>query len=179
MATSVACNAREVTDMKRMFLAVLLLAVPFAPSSAQDVPPAGFVSLFNGKDLSGWRIPQGDNGHWRVVDGMIDYDAESEAAGDKSLWSEKEYGDFTLRVDWRIKDTPYTNPNVHIVLPDGTSKRDATGKPILMAVPDSDSASTCAVSPRRRSTSGAGRSAPARSTAIARTRRCRRRCAPA
>ena len=125
--------------MKTTLLAVLLLAVPITPSPAQDVPPAGFVSLFNGKDLSGWKIPQGDNGHWRVVDGVIDYDAESEAAGDKSLWSEKEYGDFTLRLDWRIKDTPYTNPNVHLVLPDGTSKRDAAGKPILMAVPDSDS----------------------------------------
>jgi hypothetical protein len=106
---------------------------------AQDAPPAGFTSLFNGKDLSGWRVPTGDNGHWRVVDGVIDYDAGSEATGEKHLWTEKEYGDFTLRVDWRIKETPYTNPNVHIVKPDGTSKLDAAGKPILMVVPDSDS----------------------------------------
>jgi hypothetical protein len=31
------------------------------------------------------------------------------------------------------------NPNVHIVRPNGSSKRDAKGKPVLMAVPDSDS----------------------------------------
>jgi hypothetical protein len=73
------------------------------------------------------------------VDGVIDYDAESEAAGEKHLWTEKEYGDFTLRLEWRIKETPYTNPNVHIVKPDGLSKLDAAGKPVLMAVPDSDS----------------------------------------
>src|SRR5438552_10114911 len=102
--------------------------------------PAGraasdFAPLFNGRDLAGWRVPAGDNGHWRVVDGVIDYDAASEAAGDKSLWTEREYGDFVLRADWRLKDTPYTNPNVHIVRPDGTSKRDARGQPILMAVP--------------------------------------------
>ena len=118
-----------------LFAAVLAAA----PLAAQDAPPPGFTSLFNGKDLTGWRVPPGDNGHWRPVDGVIDYDAESEATGDKSLWTEREYGDFTLRLDWRIKDTPYTNPNVHIVKPDGTSKLDATGKPVLMAVPDSDS----------------------------------------
>jgi len=106
--------------------------------------PAGkaaddFVSLFNGRDLSGWKIPAGDNGHWRVVDGVIDYDAESEASGDKSLWSEREYGDFVLRVEWRIKSTPYTNPSVPIIRFDGTHKKDASGKEIRIAVPDSDS----------------------------------------
>jgi hypothetical protein len=122
-----------------MFVLILVLAAALTPLAAQEAPPAGFVSLFNGKDLSAWRIPAGDNGHWRVLDGVIDYDAESEAPGDKSLWTEKEYGDIVLRVDWRLKETPYTNPNVHIVKPDGTSKLDAHGKPILMAVPDSDS----------------------------------------
>ena len=53
--------------------------------------PPGFVALFNGRDFSGWKVPEGDNGHWKVVDGVIDYDAESEAKGDKSLWTEREY----------------------------------------------------------------------------------------
>ena len=126
---------------KRLLSAALLPALLGAlPSAhAQGATPAGFVSLFNGKDLAGWRVPPGDNGHWKVVDGVIDYDAESESPEDKSLWSEKEYGDFVLRLEWRIKDTPYVNPNVHLVKPDGTSKRDAKGKPVLMAMPDSDS----------------------------------------
>ena len=98
-----------------------------------------FVSLFNGRDLSGWKIPAGDNGHWRVVDGVIDYDAESEASGDKSLWSAREFGDFVLRADWRIKSTPYVNPSVPIIRFDGTHKKDASGKEIRIAVPDSDS----------------------------------------
>jgi hypothetical protein len=98
-----------------------------------------FTSLFNGKDLSGWKIPEGDNGHWKVVDGVIDYDAQSEAKGDKSLWSDQSYGDFILRVDWRIKETPYTNPNVPIIRHDGTHKKDASGREIRLSVPDSDS----------------------------------------
>jgi hypothetical protein len=98
-----------------------------------------FVPLFNGRDLSGWKVPAGDNGHWRVVDGVIDYDAESEAAGDKSLWTDREFGDFVLRVDWRLKSTPYVNPAVPIIRFDGTHKKDADGKDIRIAVPDSDS----------------------------------------
>ena len=54
-------------------------------------------------NLDGWKVPDGDNGHWKIVDGAIDYDAESEARGDKTLWGEREYGDFVLQVDWRIK----------------------------------------------------------------------------
>jgi hypothetical protein len=99
----------------------------------------GFTPLFNGRDLTGWKVPAGDNNHWRVVDGVIDYDAESQAAGDKDLWSEKSFGDFVLRVDWRIKATPFVNPNVYILKPDGGHKKDADGKDIKLAVPDSDS----------------------------------------
>ena len=98
----------------------------------------GFTSLFNGRDLAGWKIPAGDNGHWRVVDGVIDYDAESDAK-EKDLWSERSYRDFTLRVDWRIKSTPYTNPNVPIIRFDGMHKKDAAGREIRISVPDSDS----------------------------------------
>ena len=68
--------------------------------------------LFNGQDFTGWTLPAGDNGHWKIVDGVIDYDARSEAKGDKSLWSERECGDAILHVDWRIKQTPYVNPNI-------------------------------------------------------------------
>jgi hypothetical protein len=99
----------------------------------------GFTPLFNGKSFEWWKVPEGDNGHWKVVDGVIDYDAQSEAAADKNLWSEKEYGDFVLRVDWRIKETPYLNPRVPIIKPDGTHKRNAQGEEIRMVVPDSDS----------------------------------------
>lgn len=101
--------------------------------------PAGFVSLFNGRDLTGWKIPEGDNGHWRVVDSVIDYDAESEAQRDKNLWTEREYEDFVFQVDWRLKDTPYINPAVPIILSSGLHQKNARGEEMTMAVPDADS----------------------------------------
>ncbi len=108
-------------------------------SGADNVAPPGFRALFNGRDFAGWRVPPGDNGHWKIVDGVIDYDAESEAPGDKSLWSEEELGDFVLLVDWRIKATPYVNPGVPYILPDGTHARDVAGKEHRLSLPDSDS----------------------------------------
>ncbi len=99
----------------------------------------GFIPLFNGKDLAGWKVPDGDNGHWKVVDGVIDYDAASEAKGDKTLWSEREYGDFVLQLDWRLKEAPFINKNIPYILPDGTHARDIHGKELKFALPDADS----------------------------------------
>ncbi|MBI3264992.1 MAG: DUF1080 domain-containing protein [Acidobacteria bacterium] len=116
-----------------------LASEPARAQAAARAATDGFGPLFNGRDLSGWKIPAGDHGHWRVVDGVIDYDAESEAAGDKSLYSEREFGDFILAVDWRIKSTPYVNPSVPIIRSDGTHEKDAMGREIRISVPDSDS----------------------------------------
>jgi hypothetical protein len=125
--------------MSRKLLVPLTVAATVALAVVTRAQQPNAVSLFKGKDLSGWKVPAGDNGHWKVVDGVIDYDAESEATGDKSLWSERTYGDFILRVDWRIKATPYVNPNVPIIRYDGTHKKGADGKEIRLSVPDSDS----------------------------------------
>lgn len=130
--------------MKKILLSVIVICLSVIFVSAQTTQstfkaPKGFISLFNGKDLSNWKIPEGDKGHWKVLNGVIDYDAESEAKGDKNLWSEKEYKDFELYVEWRIKETPYKNPNVPIILPSGLHKLDENGKEIKTVVPDSDS----------------------------------------
>jgi hypothetical protein len=117
---------------------LVTLALLVATAEDNNAPP-GFVSLFNGKDFANWKVPDGDNGHWKVIDGVIDYDAASEAPGDKNLWTEREYTDFVLHVDWRIKETPYVNPNVPYILPDGTHARDVQGKELKFALPDSDS----------------------------------------
>jgi len=120
-------------------LLALTVLLPCAARADDAKSMAGFTLLFNGKDLTGWKVPEGDNGHWKVADGVIDYDAQSEAKGDKSLWTDKSFTDYVLRVDWRIKETPYTNPNVPYILPDGTHAKDIHGKEIKMSFPDSDS----------------------------------------
>ena len=90
--------------MTLTLVSVVSLLLASAVARADNIPPEGFVSLFNGKDLTGWKIPEGDGGHWKVEGGVIDYDALSQAAGDKALWSDVEYRDFVLLIDWRLKE---------------------------------------------------------------------------
>jgi hypothetical protein len=118
----------------RLLVTLAACALAFTARAAD----AGFVSLFNGKDLAGWKIPDGDNGHWKVLDGVIDYDALSEAKGEKHLWTEKEYKDFVLKIDWRIKETKGLY-DVPTVLPDGSHKKGPDGKDILTPMPNADS----------------------------------------
>jgi hypothetical protein len=124
---------------KLMTLMTITFVLNLAVINAQNKVPEGFTSLFNNKDLTNWKVPEGDNGHWKVLNGVIDYDAESGAQDDKNLWTSKEFKDFILYVDFRIKATPYKNPNVPLILPTGLHKLDENGKEITMIVPDSDS----------------------------------------
>jgi len=129
---------------------LVILAVGVAICPSKEAKPAGekfdsdkllkdgFVSLFNGKDLTGWKVPKGDNGHWKIVDGVIDYDAASEAKGDKNLWTAESYEDFTLHIQWRFKKTSGLY-NMPIILPDGSYKKDANGKQIIKPTPNADS----------------------------------------
>jgi hypothetical protein len=121
------------------FISLIALLPAAAVGDSGATRADGFASLFNGRDLSGWTVPVGDGGHWKVVDGVIDYDAQSEAKGDKNLWSEREYRDFTLRLDWRLKEAPFLNKNVPYILPDGTHAKDNLGKELRLALPDADS----------------------------------------
>ncbi len=126
--------------MTRLSRAIALpVAVLLGLLGAAPADDEGFVTLFDGKDLSRWTVPEGDNGHWRVVDGVIDYDARSEAPGNKNLVSKDRYRDFVLKLEWRIKETPYLNKFMPYVLPDGTHARGVDGKPITLSLPDSDS----------------------------------------
>ncbi|WP_340105318.1 3-keto-disaccharide hydrolase [Rhodohalobacter sp. 8-1] len=131
-------NNLYITKIKLLAITLFFFAfiVTCTESNGQN---DDYTSIFNGQDLSGWMIPEGDGGHWQVIDGVIDYDAMSEAEGDKNLWTEDDYGDFVLRIDWRLKDTPFTNPNVPIIRPDGSHQLNANGEAIRMSVPDADS----------------------------------------
>jgi len=95
-----------------------------APDSvaSDNVPPQGFVALFNGKDLSGWQGLVADpvkragmsreelaaaqreadkkmRAHWKVIDGAIEFDG---AEGVGNTCTVKDYGNFELLVDWKI-----------------------------------------------------------------------------
>ena len=123
----------------RTLVALAALAAAPAALAAQGGTEEGFTPLFDGTDLSHWNVPEGDNGHWKVIDGVIDYDARSEAPGNKNLVSKEPFEDFVLKLDWRLKEASGINKNMPYVLPDGTNARGPDGKELKLALPDSDS----------------------------------------
>lgn len=92
----------------------------FKPTT-DNAPPGGFVALFNGSDLTGWKGLAHNNAverrslsgppleqaqrqadqvmreHWSVVNGVLTYDGKGQ-----SLCTAQDYGDFELYVDWKI-----------------------------------------------------------------------------
>ncbi|MGE9269317.1 MAG: 3-keto-disaccharide hydrolase [Verrucomicrobiales bacterium] len=56
----------------------------------------GFLPLFDGSSLDGWKVPEGGEAHWVPINGILKYDGKS-----KDLWTEKSYKDFSLAFDWR------------------------------------------------------------------------------
>ena len=59
-----------------LVLGLGILLIPADTTLAAD-PPRGFTSIFNGTDFSGWKLPEGDGGHWKILDGVIDYKSEN------------------------------------------------------------------------------------------------------
>ena len=66
----------------------------------------------------------------------MDYDGQSEAEGEgKHLWTAQDFRNFTLIVDWRLPSEPVID-HVPVVLPDGSTLKDADGKELTIPVMD-------------------------------------------
>ena len=119
---------KELRSHSNTFLMTVALVVVLASFAGMaeaagklNKPPKGFQTLFNGKDLTGWKGLVGDpkkrakmseselaeaqvkadevmREHWKVVDGVLVFDG-----GGKSLCTKKDYADFEMLVDWKIK----------------------------------------------------------------------------
>lgn len=64
-------------------------------ADAPFVPDSGFVSLFDGKTLAGWK---GAEGAYAIEDGNL----VAVAGGKGNLLTEKEYADFTIRFEFKL-----------------------------------------------------------------------------
>ncbi len=113
-------------NFARLSICVVLLAMLCACATmsgplALNEPPEGFVALFNGEDLAGWKglvanpkkragmsseqlgaaQAQADEkmrAHWSVADGILYFDGKG-----SHLCTTKDYGDFEMLLDWKIE----------------------------------------------------------------------------
>ena len=101
---------------------------------ADNTPPPGFVALFNGRDLTGWKgllkepfdnparraklsreeaadLQKEANAvmrkGWRVEKGMLIFNGRG-----RSLCTAKDYGDFEMYVDWKIQ--PHGDSGIYL-----------------------------------------------------------------
>jgi len=102
----------------------LCQAAPASDSAGVQSPPQGFVALFNGKDLTGWKgllagpldnparrslastetlataqveADKDMNAHWKAENGIVVFDGKG-----RSICTGRDYGDFEMLVDWKI-----------------------------------------------------------------------------
>jgi len=80
-------------------LAAAAVAAVAGCAVLQGTDEAGFVSIFNGRDLSGWE----GNGiaNYRVEDGCLACVAEG-GNGGGNLWTTRDYTNFVLRFDFKL-----------------------------------------------------------------------------
>jgi hypothetical protein len=91
-------------------LLAVLLAAGRTAVKAEDSD--GFVPLFNGKDLTGWKPMGGAPDNWGVADAMI----VCRGTGGGWLGSTREYADFVLRLEYRLP--PGGNSGVYLRAPE-------------------------------------------------------------
>jgi hypothetical protein len=103
-------------------------------TSAADMQD-GWRSLFNGRDLTGWRgyKKASASTKWRVEDGALTLEAGG-GAGD--IVSQEEFGEFELSLDWKISEGGNSGIIYLVKEADGASQTYNTG--LEMQVLDND-----------------------------------------
>ena len=103
--------------MKRLFLAVVLASGSLIAQEPANAPNNQWVSLFNGKDLSGWE-PVGRE-KWEVVDGTIHGRAVTKEYG--YLQTARKYKDFWLSLRFRCIGDGNSGVFFHTAFKPGTA----------------------------------------------------------
>jgi hypothetical protein len=92
-------------------LVALVLSSIAGSNAGPDDSADGFTPLFNGKDLTGWKIRASKDENWIVDEGLL------VCTGKGSGWigTEKEYASFELRLEYRLP--PAGNSGVYLRAP--------------------------------------------------------------
>ena len=118
--------------MIRSLLILAICCFAITTLTAKELP-----SIFNGKDFSGWKVPENNKTWFHVADGILKVESGPERKG-QTLWTEKEYGNFVMEFDFMfgegVVDTGIFVRNSREQIQIGISgslKRDMTGSPYI------------------------------------------------
>jgi Domain of Unknown Function (DUF1080) len=134
MGEAMRTQKQPIETVGRTFLSALILSLTLqGVLRAADEKPADvkLEPLFNGKDLTGFKVPT-PNPWWKVVDGVL-VGENDEAKKGNVIYTDKSYGDFVLESEVRFPDDIdsgfiYGKPELQVQLGVSRSlKRDMTG----------------------------------------------------
>ena len=114
----------------KFLIALSIAALPFSALAGQ--------SLFNGKDLTGWKSDaKGDFPYWTAKEGVLHCQSGPKKKG-SVLWTTKEFQDFTLTLEYKLGegtiDSGVMLKKAHDQIQIGISgslKRDLTASPYI------------------------------------------------
>ncbi len=118
---------------KSLLLGLACALVPVSAIAGPDMKP-----IFTGKDLSGWKVPEGNDqaGWYKAVDGELRIQSGPKKKG-SVLWTEKSYRNFVMDFDFKFGEG-VVDTGVHVRNMDqiqigisGSLKRDMTGSPYI------------------------------------------------
>ena len=90
------CLEAEGSDVDFRNLQIQVLDTEPSPWADSANAATAFEPLFNGLNLDGWKLPEGNQDNWRVADERIIHNGKG-----GHLWSRASFGDFDLSCDWR------------------------------------------------------------------------------
>jgi WD40 repeat protein len=97
---------------------------PGSPKAAD--PEAGFVSIFNGKDLTGWDAPSRPESFGVDPDGLLTVKGDTPAGGVHWLYTKQQYTDYVLRLEFKFA-LPNPTGTAAAVAPRAALEKGATG----------------------------------------------------
>lgn len=113
------------------------------PTDLEWSPPSEseWTALFDGESLDAWSFrSEVAKEIWQVTDGVIDCSPRVlPRDADKDLWTQQEYEDFQVRLEWRIKDTKGGTYEMHPINEDGTYETNDQGEPVTIQRRNADS----------------------------------------
>ncbi len=84
---------------RKLILAAALLAIAALPAAGEPGADRPLESIFNGRDLTGWKPPQG--AFWRVEKGTLVGENDAALKG-SMLYTDRDYGDVVVEADVRF-----------------------------------------------------------------------------
>lgn len=111
---------------KYIYTACIFMAIGCSSTAQTTKAKNGFTPLFDGKTTTGWHsygktfVGKG----WKAEDGVLHFDPKAKNDGDGDLVTDKEYGNFHLKIEWKV--APKANSGIIFYVNEDVSKYNQT-----------------------------------------------------